>query len=61
MKKIMIAIITVALVSTIVIIFSVKKEKETVSDKVYVRLKWIYQAQFAGFFTAEKKGLYKEN
>ena len=61
MKKIIIAIMAVALVSTIVVIFSVKKEKETVPDKVYVRLKWIYQAQFAGFFTAEKKGLYKES
>lgn len=28
--------------------------------KVVLRLKWIHQAQFAGFYTAVEKGFYKE-
>lgn len=30
-------------------------------DKVTVRLKWLHQAQFAGFYTATEKGFYKAN
>jgi NitT/TauT family transport system substrate-binding protein len=30
------------------------------SNKVSVRLKWAYQAQFAGYLVAEKQGFYKE-
>jgi len=35
--------------------------EETGLDKITVRLKWLHQAQFAGFYTAEQKGFYKEN
>jgi len=37
-------------------IVSVDKE-----DNISLRLKWINQAQFAGFFIANSKGFYKEN
>lgn len=30
-------------------------------DHINVRLKWLHQAQFAGFYTADKMGFYKEN
>ncbi|MCH7774593.1 MAG: ABC transporter substrate-binding protein [Bacteroidetes bacterium] len=30
-------------------------------DDVTLRLKWLHQAQFAGFYTAEKKGFYHDN
>lgn len=30
-------------------------------DKVTVRLKWLHQAQFAGFYTADQKGFYEKN
>ena len=30
-------------------------------DKVKLRLKWIHQAQFAGYHTAEQKGFYDQN
>jgi len=30
-------------------------------DSVVLRLKWLHQAQFAGFYVAEKRGLYQES
>jgi len=30
-------------------------------DKVNLRLKWLHQAQFAGFYTADQKGFYEKN
>ena len=30
-------------------------------DDVTLRLKWLHQAQFAGFYTAEQKGFYENN
>jgi len=30
-------------------------------DEVTLRLKWLHQAQFAGFYTAEQKGFYENN
>jgi NitT/TauT family transport system substrate-binding protein len=29
-------------------------------DKVSIRLKWLHQAQFAGYYVAQEKGFYKE-
>jgi NitT/TauT family transport system substrate-binding protein len=29
-------------------------------EKVSVRLKWLHQAQFAGYYVAKEKGFYKE-
>lgn len=36
-------------------------KKEEGLEKVVVRLKWLHQAQFAGFYVADQKGLYREN
>jgi NitT/TauT family transport system substrate-binding protein len=30
------------------------------ADKVTIQLKWVAQAQFAGYFVAKEKGFYKE-
>src|SRR4030081_4127305 len=30
------------------------------ADKVTIQLKWVSQAQFAGYFVAKEKGFYKE-
>ena len=58
-KKIVILIvIVILLIVPVVSLYSNPKKSEL--DQVSVRLKWIYQAQFAGFFTAEQKGFYKE-
>ena len=29
-------------------------------DKVSIRLKWLHQAQFAGYYVAKEKGFYKD-
>lgn len=62
MKKITFLTFSVVVVFFVgVVILMSSSEKGTVStDNVSVRLKWIYQAQFAGFFTAEQKGFYEE-
>jgi len=63
-KKIIILIVIIILIIITAVIFYNEQQKSKLDkselDKVYVRLKWIYQAQFAGFFTAEQKGFYKE-
>ncbi len=57
-KRLKISIIAVLVISAIALIiayfYSFSK-----SDEVNVRLKWIHQAQFAGFYYAEKAGFYK--
>ena len=60
MKKLTIIIGIIVLV-IIVVIFLMNGKDQGELDKVYVRLKWIYHSQFAGFFVAEQKGFYKEN
>ena len=30
------------------------------ADKVTIQLKWVSQAQFAGYFVAKEKGFYKD-
>ncbi len=36
------------------------QEVEKPPDEVTVQLKWVHQAQFAGFYAADKKGFYAE-
>lgn len=37
-------------------------DKKSVEDRpIRIRLKWLHQSQFAGFYTAQQKGFYKEN
>lgn len=55
LKNSIIAIIAIFVIAlSIAYIYSSSK-----SDEVNVRLKWIHQAQFAGFYYAEKAGFYK--
>lgn len=62
MKKTTITISTLAIVIIIGAIFLfVNREEQTGLDKVNVRLKWLHQAQFAGFYTSEQKGFYEKN
>ena len=49
------------LVIIMVAIFFAGKKGQTGLDKVTLRLKWLQQAQFAGYDVADKKGFYKEN
>src|ERR1700730_2220680 len=65
MKKSLIAAIAI-LVLLAAVFFATKSrrigqsQKIDQTDAVKVRLKWLHQAQFAGFYTANEKGFYKE-
>src|SRR3989338_10299708 len=58
MKKKILIVIIILIIVAVASLYNKPKKSEL--DQVSVRLKWIYQAQFAGFFTAEQKGFYKE-
>lgn len=63
MKKTTIAIsilVTIIIIVGAIFLFT-NQEKQTGLDKVNVRLKWLHQAQFAGFYVAEQKGFYEKN
>jgi len=55
------AVVAILIIISVFVVIYFTKEKPTTYDQVNVRLKWIHQAQFAGFYTADKKGFYKEN
>jgi NitT/TauT family transport system substrate-binding protein len=59
--KVLISILTVSLLSACTQISSAppSSAQEEVSKNIRVRLAWLHQAQFAGFYVAEKEGLYK--
>ena len=42
------------------VIIGCDREDSQKLDKVVVRLKWLHQAQFAGFYTADQMGIYRE-
>ena len=46
-------------VSAVMLLSGCAAEKKP-PDQVTVQLKWVHQAQFAGFYAAEKKGFYAE-
>jgi NitT/TauT family transport system substrate-binding protein len=45
---------------SVLIFNSCTKRHETPLDKASLRLQWIHQAQFAGFYVAKEKGFYAE-
>ena len=47
------------LISALSIVFAVLSSSARAADSVTVRLKWLNQAQFAGFYVAQEKGYYK--
>ncbi len=48
------------LITTAVILASCKNVDNPPPDQITVQLKWIHQAQFAGFYTAEAQGYYAD-
>src|SRR5271154_4555709 len=48
-----------AIASTILLALSSLCATERADDSVTLRLKWLNQAQFAGFYVAKEKGYYK--
>lgn len=53
-------ILAVAAVGAILYFQQNSPQKAGELEKVSVRLEWLHQAQFAGFYVAEKKGFYKD-
>lgn len=65
-KKLWISVVSIVAITLIVVSwFSFAPDKllnrSQTQDKVTVRLKWVHQAQFAGFYTAKEKGFYHAN
>lgn len=60
-KTIIVLIILVVIIIVGAITLLLGKKEQVAVDKVNVRLKWVHQAQFAGFYTAEQKGFYEKN
>lgn len=50
----------VSLAMCVVLVACGTDKKTTPSDSVTVQLKWIHQAQFAGFYVAEEQGYYAD-
>lgn len=60
-KKMLISCISIFLIILLVLIFIfIVVTDNNDSSKTSLRLKWIYQAQFAGFYTANAEEYYKE-
>jgi len=55
-------ILSVIIMTAVVgISFLPQSDEASHGDDVTLRLKWLHQAQFAGFYTAEQKDFYKNN
>lgn len=60
MKKFVPILIIVAVVIVSAIWFAQSNKQVGESEKISIRLKWLNQAQFAGFYYADKAGYYKD-
>lgn len=61
MKKRLVAGLIVFLVLVAgIAIFTMNRGEQNNTDDVTVRLKWLHQSQFAGYYVAEQEGFYKE-
>jgi NitT/TauT family transport system substrate-binding protein len=54
------SILIFGLAGTSIYIWNKKIEQPRTMDKVSLRLQWLHQAQFAGFYVAQKKGYYRD-
>ena len=60
MKRIIPVVFVAAMIMATVMGVACRDGVEKPADQVSVQLKWIHQAQFAGFYTADQKGFYAE-
>ena len=61
MKKKIFIFIGIILILTIILVFVFQRTKDSESlEDTSLRLKWICQAQFAGYYTANAEGYYKD-
>lgn len=63
--KIIFAAILLIVTMSILGVFTIKEYSKRLergpTDKISVRLSWLHQAEFAGFYVAKEKGLYKNS
>jgi NitT/TauT family transport system substrate-binding protein len=60
MEQVMKARLIIGALLITVILTACTPETEGTPDQVTVQLKWVHQAQFAGFYTAEAQGFYAD-
>ena len=60
MKKFVLVLIIIAVVIVGVILIAQSNKQVDELEKISIRLKWLNQAQFAGFYYADKAGYYKD-
>jgi len=59
-KAISVGMLSVLIMASVVgVSFLSQHAEASPGDEVTLRLKWLHQAQFAGFYTAEQKGFYE--
>jgi|SRR3989344_2700224 len=59
-KKRVFGLVVVLVIIVGIVLFLTSESEQNDLDKVTVRLKWLHQSQFAGYYVAEKEGFYKE-
>lgn len=60
-KNLIYFIISIVLITGSVWFFISQNKHSDKNEKISIRLKWLHQAQFAGFYYADKAGYYKES
>lgn len=59
-KNLIIGLIVILVIVGAVAVFLANMNKENGLDNVTIRLKWLHQSQFAGYYAAEQEGFYKD-
>lgn len=59
-KNLIIGLIVILVIIGALAVFLANTNKQNGLDDVTIRLKWLHQSQFAGYYVAEQEGFYKE-
>lgn len=59
-KNLIIGLIVILVIIGVMAVFLANTNKQNGLDNVTIRLKWLHQSQFAGYYAAEQEGFYKD-
>lgn len=59
-KNLIIGLIVILVIIGTLAVFLANTNKQNGLDNVTIRLKWLHQSQFAGYYAAEQEGFYKD-
>src|SRR3989344_4263752 len=59
-KNLIIVIIVILVIAGALAVFLANTNKQNGFDNVTIRLKWLHQSQFAGYYAAAQEGFYKD-